>query len=327
MKIFISGVTGYVGRNIAKHFIRNNHEIVGLSRDLKKSLWLEELGVNIFKGDLHTSDLVDGLTGCDLVIHTAADIDHKNISKSQYETNVIGTQLILKASKAAGVKQFIHISTESVLLTGKALSLATEDMPYPKHSVGAYSITKYLAEESVINAKTDDFSVIILRPRFIWGRDDTTAMPQIMKAIASKKFAWIDNGQYKTSSLHIGNLCQGIECAIFRGRSGEVYFLTDDDNKTFRDLVSALIEANGALSPTKSIPRAVLLLMAKLDNLRRKFFPNMKPLPITMQEFSTSAVEVTLDITKAKQELGYSPVISFQEGILEIKNHLKINVS
>lgn len=318
MKIFISGVTGYVGRNLAKHLIHNNN-LVGLSRDLDKALFLEELGVKIFEGDLHASNLVEGLTDCDLVIHTAADIDHKNLSKSQYETNVTGTKLILEAAKAAGVKQFIHISTESVLLTGKSLNLATEDMSYPKNSVGEYSSTKRLAEELVLNAATDDFCVTVLRPRFIWGRDDTTAMPQIMKAIENKQFAWIDNGDYKTSTLHIANLCQGIDCAISHGKSGEIYFLTDDNDKTFKEMVSALVDAHGVLVPTKSIPRIILLLMAKLDNLRKKYFQNMTPLPITMQEFSTSAVEVTLDITKAKKELGYSPVISFQEGILEIK--------
>ncbi|MCF6457782.1 NAD-dependent epimerase/dehydratase family protein [Pseudoalteromonas sp. MMG024] len=317
VKIFITGVTGYVGRNLAKHFVKE-HKVAGLSRDLEKSLSLEELGIGIFKGDLHSSGLEKELKGYDVVIHAAADTDHKNASRSQYDTNVVGTELLLHAAKAAGIKKFIHISTESVLLTGKELHLATENIPYPKVSVGSYSKTKRLAEELALQSSNDEFNVIVLRPRFIWGRDDTTAIPQILKAVNNGQFAWINGGEYKTSTIHIANFCFGVECAISRGNPGEVYFLSDDDDKTFKNMVSSLIEAYGYTSPTKSVPRAMLLFMAKLDNYCRKFFPKIKLLPITMQEYSTSAVEVTLDITKAKEELGYAPVISFQQGLLEI---------
>lgn len=320
MKIFISGITGYVGRNLAKHFLYSN-DVTGLSRDLEKSLFLEELGVKILKGDLHSKNLINNLADCDVLIHTAADTDHKNISNTQYDTNVTGTELLLKAAKEAGVKKFIHISTESVLLTGKALRQATEEIPYPKNAIGSYSSTKQLAENLVIKAASEKFSTIVLRPRFVWGRDDTTAIPQILKAIKENQFAWIDGGKYKTSMTHIDNLCAGIECAISQGNSGEVYFLSDDDDKIFKDLISALVEAHGIAAPDKVIPRFVPYTIAKLDNICRKLFPNRKPLPITMQEYSTSAVEVTLDITKAKKYLGYKPVISFSQGLSEIKRN------
>lgn len=159
MKIFISGVTGYVGRNLAAHFIQN-HQVTGLSRVLTKSLSLEKLGVKIFRGDLHSNDLVEGLAGCDVVVHTAADTDHKNISATQYETNVLGTKQLLKAARAAGVKRFVYISTDSVLLTGKAVCNVNEEHPYPQKSVGNYSETKRQAEEVVLNERSDDLSLI-----------------------------------------------------------------------------------------------------------------------------------------------------------------------
>ncbi|MBN8089132.1 NAD-dependent epimerase/dehydratase family protein [Vibrio vulnificus] len=322
MRIFISGVTGYVGRNLAKHLI-NSHQVVGLSRCPDKSPFieeLEELGIKVFKGSLHARVLATYLTGCDLVIHVAADTDHKNISISQFETNVSGTKLLLHAAKSAGVKKFIHISTDSVILTGKAIRFANERQPFPRVAVGHYSESKRLAEEVVLEAKSNDFDVMILRPRFVWGRDDTTAMPQILRAIADNQFAWINGGNYETSTLHIGNLCSAVECTIKRGVSGEVYFISDDDDRSFREIVSSLAEAHGCLVPDRSIPRFVPLLIAKLDNFRRIVLPRSKPLPITMQEYSTSAVEVTLDIRKAKKMLGYKPVISFHEGLDEIRN-------
>ncbi|EIY9800872.1 NAD-dependent epimerase/dehydratase family protein [Vibrio parahaemolyticus] len=324
MKIFISGVTGYAGRNLAKHFIGGGHQVIGLLRDSTKSVFLKELGVKIFHGDLNSNNLAEGLVGCDVVIHTAADTDHKNVSVTQYDTNVLGTKQLLSAAKSSGVERFIHISTDSVLLTGKAICYANEEQPYPNKPVGLYSETKRLAEEVVLNEKSDDFNVIIVRPRFLWGRDDTTAMPQILKAISDKKFAWIDRGEYKTSMTHVGNLCVAIERAIERGTSGETYFVSDDNERSFREVITALIEAHGLTVPTNSVPRIVPQLIAKLDNVRRLFLPRSTPLPVTMQEFSTSAVEVTVDITKAKKMLDYQPVISFDEGLEEIRSGRKV---
>ncbi|WP_171043751.1 NAD-dependent epimerase/dehydratase family protein [Pseudoalteromonas spongiae] len=318
MKIFISGITGYVGRNLAKHFV-HKHDVTGLSRGNKSALHLEKLGVTVIKGDLQSENLTKALLDYDVVIHTAADTDHRNVSKSQYDTNVIGTQRLVDAAKQAGVVKFIHISTESVLLTGEPLFQATENMPYPKCAVGNYSDTKKMAEEIVVNASDSKFHAVVLRPRFIWGRDDTTAIPQIMSAIEKGQFAWINDGNYKTSATHIDNVCAGVDCAIERGQSGQTYFLSDDDDKTFKELISALVQAHNVEVPQRTIPRFVPLLLAKLDNIKRRIWPDANPFPITMQEYATSAVEVTLNIEKAKRELGYKPIVSFQQGVSEIK--------
>jgi nucleoside-diphosphate-sugar epimerase len=60
--------------------------------------------------------------------------------------------------------------------------------------------------------------------------------------------------------------------------------------------------------------------MARIDELRRRVFPNSKPLPMSWQEYATSAVEVTLDISKAEQELGYRPVITLEQGLKTVMN-------
>ncbi|VUD45976.1 3 beta-hydroxysteroid dehydrogenase/Delta 5--_4-isomerase [Thalassocella blandensis] len=318
MKIFITGVTGYVGRNVARSLAKH-HELVGLTRASKKPLDLASLGVEIIQGDLVADDFTDRLIGCDALIHTAADTDHKNISQYQYSTNVTGTEALLKAAKTAGVKRFIHLSTESVLLDGKALCKATEQTPTPSKPVGQYSSTKLLAENLVLQAQSETFDVIVLRPRFVWGRDDTTAMPQILRAVENRQFAWIDGGDYLSSTIHIDNLCHGIECALTKGQPGHVYFLSDGLDRSFRETLTALIDAHGYPVPEKNVPRALLYFIARIDNVRRKLLPKSQPLPITMQEYATSAVEVTVQIEKAIAELGYTPIMSFQDGVQRIK--------
>ncbi|WP_100637216.1 NAD-dependent epimerase/dehydratase family protein [Marinomonas sp. ef1] len=318
MKIFISGVTGYVGRNVARH-LAQSHEIVGLSRDTEKAKILKDTSLTFVYGDLHRHALRNELKDCDIVIHTAADTDHKNLSKNQYKTNVDGTAQLLTAAKVAGVKRFIHISTDSVVLTGKPMKNVSEDASYPKKSVGDYSHTKQLAERIALNANCDAFTVIVLRPRFVWGRDDTTAMPQILKAIENQTFSWIGGGHYLSSTTHIANLCHAVEASLYRGTPKEIYFISDGDDRPFRETISGLIEAHGLTVPDKNIPGFIPLVIAKLDSLRRRLVPKSSPLPVTFQEYATSAVEVTLDITKAKQDLSYRPIMTFQAGLDELK--------
>ncbi len=66
-----------------------------------------------------------------------------------------------------------------------------------------------------------------VRPRFVWGRDDTTALPALVEAARSGQTAWIEGGDYLTSTTHIDNLCHGVDLALRLGQGGEVYFLAD----------------------------------------------------------------------------------------------------
>jgi nucleoside-diphosphate-sugar epimerase len=312
---FITGANGYVGRNLVKYFRARNHAVKALVRNPDSAKVLSDLGAEIVKGDLLSSIPVEMLRNVDVLIHAAADTDHKNISATQFQTNVMGTELILKVAKQAGVKKAIYISTESVLLTGSALKNATEKDAYPLKHVGEYSRTKQLAEVCALSMSDQEMSVVVLRPRFVWGEDDTTAMPYLIESVRNNKFAWIDGGNYLTSTTHIQNLCSAVQCAVEKGQGQEVYFVSDGAPRTFREMISGLICSQGLHPPSKSVPRKVLRLITIIEEIRRQVFPRSKPLPLTYQEYATSAVEVTLDISKAERELGYKPQINFEQGL------------
>ena len=91
--------------------------------------------------------------------------------------------------------------------------------------------------------------VVVVRPRFIWGRDDTTALPTLLAAVQSGQFAWISGGGHLTTTTHIANLCHGVELAAIKGRGGEVYFLGDEEPVRFRDFASALMKTHGVTHP------------------------------------------------------------------------------
>lgn len=165
--------------------------------------------------------------------------------------NEDGTRAVLDAARAAGICKVIHLSTESVLATGKPLVNVDETMPMPQKPAGGYSRTKAAAERLALAANGPDFSIVVLRPRFVWGRDDTTALPALTQAVKSGRFAWISGGTYLTSTTHIANLCRAVELALGRGHGGQVYFISDGAPVPFRNFVSALVETQGLAVPER----------------------------------------------------------------------------
>ncbi|MGV8955315.1 MAG: NAD-dependent epimerase/dehydratase family protein [Cypionkella sp.] len=318
-KLFITGGSGYLGRNLVRHYVARGIPVIALARSDAAAASVSQLGAQPWRGDLQAADLSRGMAGCDSLIHAAADTDHGRGSATQTATNLAGTRQVLNAAEQAGIARVVHISTESVLLDGRPLVDVNETHPIPRRPVGSYSRSKAAAEQLALSRSRDGFAVMAVRPRLVWGRDDTTALPQLMAAAQSGQLAWIDGGHYATSSTHIANLCVGVDRALAKGRGGEAYFITDGAPWEFRALISAMLAAKGITPPDKTVPRWLLRTMATVGDALTNRTDGGVTLPITMQSFATSAVEVTLDITKAQTELGYRPVISIEQGLAEMR--------
>jgi nucleoside-diphosphate-sugar epimerase len=317
-RIFITGGSGYVGRNLIRHFIDKDIPVTALARSDKSERVVAELGATPFSGDLFCADLVSGMEDCNVLIHAAADTDHGPGTQNQQLVNVDGTKAVFEAARAGGIQRAIYLSTESVLADGRPLIDVDERHPLPRQSAGSYSRSKAAAEGCALSYNSRDMAVIAVRPRFVWGRDDTTALPNLIGAVHSGHFAWISGGDYLTTTTHVANLCHGIELAIARGRGGEIYFLGDEEPVRFRDFAAALMATQGVTAPEKSVPRTLLRFIAGVSDRLHKLSGGKMTGPLTLQSFATSAVTITLNIGKARRELGYAPIMTREAGLAEM---------
>lgn len=317
--IFLTGGSGYLGRNLIRHFVAAGCEVVALARSPKAADVVRGLGARPVSGALDETLLADAMRGCTALAHVAGHTDHGPETPEHVAVNVEGTRAAFAAARTAGIRRAVHVSTESVLLDGRPLVNADETRPMPRRFPGAYSRTKAEAEGVALAAAGDGLEVMVVRPRFIWGRDDSTALPILVQAAQSGQMAWIDGGNYLTSATHIANACHGIDLALRRGRSGEVYFVTDGEPRPFRELITRILETQGVAAPDKAAPAWVVRSVARLgEGLFRLSGGRIRP-PVTRQDLATMSVEVTLDISKAVAELGYAPQISIEEGLEELR--------
>lgn len=317
-RLFLTGGSGYVGRNLVRHFVAQGVEVHALARSASACQLLRSLGAQPVEGDLFSPQSHTAMQGCDALVHAAADTQHGLASKAQQLTNVEGTRRVFAAAAQAQVARAVHLSTESVLLDGRPLVNADENHPYPAHPAGGYSASKAHAEQIALAAARTGMQVCVVRPRFVWGRDDTTALPQLLQAVDAGKFAWIADGRYRTSTTHIGNLVHGIERALLASKSGQCYFITDADVVEFRTFITDLLATQGRSVSDKSVPRWLVHAVATVsERIARLSGARWHP-PVTRQALATSAVEVTLNIGKARQELGYAPAVSHAQGLAEL---------
>ncbi|AWH19060.1 epimerase [Stenotrophomonas sp. ZAC14D2_NAIMI4_7] len=319
--LFLTGGSGYVGRNLIRRLCADGHHVRALVRSDQAAATVQALGAQAVHGDLLDPGMAAAMSGCAALIHAAADTDHRNASPNQWQTNVEGTRNALTAARSAGVPVAIVLSSESALTSGAPLQQAREDHPYPARAAGTYGASKAEAERVALALSTPQFAVKVLRPRFVWGRDNTTAMPYLLQAVRSGRFAWIDGGHYLTSATHVDNLAEAVCCALNRGAGARIYHVCDGAPVPFRRLIGAQLLAHGVQPPDKQVPRALLRVFVGLDDLFRALRLPLRA-PMTRQEFASSAVEVTLDDSRARSELGYRPVLTLEAGIALLKTQV-----
>jgi len=230
MTVFMTGGSGCVGGAAIKELISRGIDVRALARSDKAAAAISTLGATPIRGDLADTEAMQaGMAGCTGIIHAAAKVEDWGTEQEFFTVTIQGTRNALAAAQAAGVPRFVHIGTEAVLAGGPPIVRADETTPYPAVPNGLYPWSKGQAERDVIAANAPGFATISVRPRFIWGRGDTTLLPQICKAMQSGAWAWFGGGHHLISTCHVRNVIEGTLLALEKGPGGEIYFLTDGD--------------------------------------------------------------------------------------------------
>lgn len=317
MRIFVTGASGFVGGAATKHLVAQGHDVYAMSRSEASDAKIAALGGKPVRCDLE--DVTATHIGpAEAIVHCAAFVEQWGPVEAWKRFNIDGTARMLAAAREAGAKRFVHISTESVLWRGQHLRGVDETYPRAPDSPYPYSWTKARAEELVEAANATEFQTIILRPRFIWGPGDTTLLPVIEHMAKSGQWQWIDNGQAKTSTTHIGNLVHAIELALTKGSGGQAYFILDDGVRTMKEIISAIAATRGITLPHKSVPSwAADTLASVAEGAWRTFNLKGEP-PVTRFGAMIMSRDSVLIDAKARREMGYAPVIGVEEGLRQL---------
>jgi nucleoside-diphosphate-sugar epimerase len=316
---FVTGGSGFIGGALIERLRSEGWDVRGLARSDAAARKVEARGAQAVSGDLgETGALTDGASGCEVCVHAAAKVEDWGDPAEFERMNVHGTRNVIVACREAGVRRLVHVGTEAALMAGDPLVKVDEDAPLRPDSPALYSSSKAKAEQLVRAANDSDLETVVVRPRFVWGKGDTTLLPALVELARAGRFRWIGGGRQLSDTTHIDNTVEGLWLAATRAPAGGVYFVTDGEPAVFRDFVTAMLATQGVETPDKSVPAGVAAAGAVLAERLWRLWGRSGSPPLTRFAVWVASQECTLNISRARAEMGYEPRTTRAQGLAEL---------
>jgi nucleoside-diphosphate-sugar epimerase len=317
---FVTGGSGFIGGRLVKRLVGGGARARALARSDASAAKVEALGAEPVRGSLeHPDSIATGADGCEVAFHLAAHLGDWGPWEEFERANVTGTRNALEGCARAGVRRFVHCGTEAALMAGEPLVNVDETAPLRPDSKAPYPATKAQAEQAVRDANRDGFETVVLRPRFVWGAGDTTLLPEMIRMIEAGRFAWIGGGTNLTAITHVENVVEGLLLAAERGRPGEAYFVTDGGPVVMREFITELLATQGVEPPDRNLPSWLAGAVAVGSETAWRVLPLPGSPPLNRFSYWILTQECTIDISKAREELDYEPVVSKEDGLAELR--------
>ena len=305
MKIFITGVTGFVGGMLANKFIEAGFEVTGLGRKENLPLHVDKRCIYI-KNDI--TKPISEITA-DVVIHAAAQVNDNASYQNHYDNNVTGTVNVVNACKHKNCL-FILISTSSVYSFKKNTAYSEDEAGKPFEALSSYGKTKFLAEQIVINT-TYLNRKIILRPRAIYGPGDTVLLPRLLRLVKNNFIILPQHISTQISLTHINNLMDAVKnCFSLKPEGTFIFNVADYTIYSLKKAVPTLIKS------TIERKLNVVFIPKLLWNLFVKFNSVFHLIPELTCFGSKQLTQIAiLNTTFIKNKLSHNPSYNFYSSL------------
>ncbi|MEX2352797.1 MAG: NAD-dependent epimerase/dehydratase family protein, partial [Gammaproteobacteria bacterium] len=231
MKALVTGGGGFLGGAIVRALLQRGHQVNSLQRGDYPEL--AQLNVTVYKGDMtDVATVIDASQGCDVIFHVAGKTGVWGDFQDYVRTNVTGTQSVVDACIANGIRKLVYTSSPSVVFDGHDEENITESAPYPDRYFNHYQRTKATAEQLVLAANNGNLATVALRPHLIWGPGDPHLVGRIISRAKSGKLRLVRGRQNLVDTTFIDNAVEAHLAAaerldIHAACSGKAYFISN----------------------------------------------------------------------------------------------------
>lgn len=307
MKIVVTGGAGFIGSNFVRRVLEDAYpglegaEVVVLdsltySGNLENLAPVAESGRYSFvHGDILDSALLDTLLpSADAVVHFAAEshVDRSVLDSGVFvETNVLGTQRLLDAALRADVARFVHVSTDEVY---GSIAEGSWDESRPLEPNSPYSASKAgsdLLARSYFRTHSMNISITRCSNNYGPYHFPEKVIPLfVTNLIDDKHVPLYGEGNNIRDWLHVDDHCRGIALVLTRGRAGEIYNIGGGTELTNKELTQLLLDATGKD-------------WSSVDHVEDRKGHDLR---------------YSVDISKIQAELGYAPLVPFEQGLADV---------
>jgi len=311
MKVFLTGVAGFIGSHLAERLLRQGCEVIGIDNfddfydpKIKRDNIQKCLKNNNFKlieADIRDTAAMDKAVSADIdiIVHLAAKAGVRPSIEQPLlyaDVNINGTMVLLEAAKNNNIKKFIFASSSSVYGNNKKVPFSEDDnVDFP---ISPYAATKKACELICHTYhKLYEINMTCLRFFTVYGprqRPDL-AIHKFAKLIErDKEIPVFGDGSMSRDFTYIDDIIDGTVAAMEKCDGFNIYNLGESEPIVLNDLITYIEQALGKKAIRQSLP--------------------LQP----------GDVERTYaDITKAKKELGYNPSTNIEQGLGKFVNWLR----
>jgi nucleoside-diphosphate-sugar epimerase len=326
-RVFVSGAGGFLGKALCRFLRSADIDVIGYARGDYPEL--QQMGVTFIKGDLKDkASLLKAITGCDLVFHVASKAGVWGSKESYFSANVLGTENIIAVCQALNVKSLVYTSTPSVTFSGVDENGINESQPYAQQFLNYYGLSKAIAEQKVLAANSPELKTVALRPHLIWGPGDSNLVPRVLARAKAGKLKLVGKSDKLVDTIYIDNAVYAHLLAALKLTSdvspcaGKAYFLSNDQPIYMAEMLNKIIACENIPAITKRVPAGVAYAVGSiLEWLYLKLKKQDEPI---MTRFVAKQLSTAhyYDISAAKKDLGYQPIISIDQGMQKLKASL-----
>ena len=303
-RLLVTGGAGFIGSTFVRRVLRGAEptlagvEVVVLDKltyagnEANLAPVCTDPRYRFIKGDITDGELVrDAMAGVDAVVHFAAEshVDRSILGADPFVvTNVVGTQILLQSALDTGVSRFVHVSTDEVYGSTDTGSWV-ETHPLAPNS--PYSASKASSDLlACAYARTHGLDVRITRCSNNYGpyQYPEKVIPLfVTNLLDGLRVPLYGDGLNVRDWLHVDDHCRGIALVLHRGRAGEIYHIGGGTELTNRELTARLLHALGA------------------------DWSRVRP----VEDRKAHDRRYSLNWSKINRELGYAPVMGFEDGL------------
>jgi dihydroflavonol-4-reductase len=322
-QILITGATGFIGRQLTRDLVARGARVRILARSQRKARALFGDHVEVSIGDVGDPASVDkACRGVETIYHIAGTyrfgLRHRH---ELWNTNVEGTENLLRSASEAGVGKVVHLSSGGLLkksgVSDPASPLLDEnDFPPAAPRFCYYKSSKWNAELRVLAWARRGLPVTIASTTCPIGRGDDTPTPtgQIILDFLQRRFPF-----YCRTGLNfvgIGDLSQGLQLVAESGQAGERYLLSGE-NLWLKEFLDLLAIETGLPAPGTCLPNALIRLIGCGGEVFDFLNPRSTSARVCLETAFQAEHLQFFSNTRARDELGWKLTGSIQKNIVE----------
>jgi dihydroflavonol-4-reductase len=296
----LTGGAGFLGSRVARQLVARGEEVRLTVRERTNPENLDFEHEQVVCDILERKAVRRAMKGVQRVFHLAGSTDFRSSAEALYQTNVLGTRIVLEEALRAGVERVVYTSSVAAIGPAARGGVADEEQPFSAgHCDIPYVLTKHDAELQALRLAARGLPVVIVNPAVVFGAGDVyhSSTELVRRFLRREIPAYLDGA---INIVDVEDVARGHLLADEYGVVGERYIL-GNRNFTLDRLFADLGRLSGVEPPTVKLPLTVALAAARLAAL----LPGSPP--VTEAEVRAGSLWWAYRSAKAKRELGYRP--------------------